>query len=379
MTTPSRSSALASAVSSLARVLHVHGIPVTVYEAERLTDRAHPGRHARHPPLERPTGARGSRADRGVPRPRPGRAASPTGSSTGTGPCCSTCPTTARATRPEVQRGELRQLLLDSLPDGTVRWGHKVTGVRALDEGRHEVRFADGTAVVASLLVGADGAWSRVRPLLSDATPEYVGVSTVETFLFDGDTRHPAAADAVGGGSHVRARPGQGHPGPPRERRDPSHLRAAVEAAGLARRHRLHRRRRRDRAGRRGVRRLGPGAHRPPHRQRHPAGPAPASTPCRSGTAGTGRPGSPCSATPPTSRPRTAKAPTSPCTTAPSSAWPSPRTPTTSRPRSPTTSRPCSPAPPPRTTTTTTSTRSCSADDAPRSMVDFFAGAEQAS
>jgi len=42
---------------------------------------------------------------------------------------------------PEVLRGELRQLLLDSLPAGTVRWGHKVSGVRSLGEGRHEVAF----------------------------------------------------------------------------------------------------------------------------------------------------------------------------------------------------------------------------------------------
>jgi 2-polyprenyl-6-methoxyphenol hydroxylase-like FAD-dependent oxidoreductase len=102
---------------------------------------------------------------------------------------------------PEVQRGELRQILLDALPAGTVRWGHKATGVRTLAGGRHEVTFTDGTTTVTDLLVGADGAWSRVRPLLSDATPEYVGRSFVETHLHDADARHPATAEAVGGGT----------------------------------------------------------------------------------------------------------------------------------------------------------------------------------
>ncbi|MEU6303633.1 FAD-dependent oxidoreductase [Streptomyces chartreusis] len=111
--------------------------------------------------------------------------------------------------RPEVMRGELRQMLIDSLPAGTVRWGHKVTGTRALGEGRHEVAFADGSTVTADLLIGADGAWSRVRPLLSAATPEYSGTSVVETYLYDADTRHPAAAKAVGGGSMIAPSPGR--------------------------------------------------------------------------------------------------------------------------------------------------------------------------
>ncbi|MFD5250885.1 FAD-dependent oxidoreductase [Amycolatopsis sp. NPDC058340] len=103
--------------------------------------------------------------------------------------------------RPEAQRGDLRRMLLDSLPEGTVHWGHKAVGARTLGDGRHEVTFGDGSTVVTGLLVGADGAWSRIRPLLTGAVPEYSGTSIVETYLYDADTRHAAVAKTVGGGS----------------------------------------------------------------------------------------------------------------------------------------------------------------------------------
>lgn len=107
-----------------------------------------------------------------------------------------------------MQRGELRRLLLDSLPAGTVRWGHKVSGVRALGRGRHEVTFAGGAAsVTTGLLAGADGAWSRVRPLVTDAVPACVGKSVVETYLFDSEDRHPATAKAAGGGMMIAPAP----------------------------------------------------------------------------------------------------------------------------------------------------------------------------
>ncbi|MGO1975833.1 FAD-dependent oxidoreductase [Brachybacterium tyrofermentans] len=104
--------------------------------------------------------------------------------------------------RPEVDRGQLRDILLVSLPARTVHWGRKVCAVRTVDgfPGRHEVEFTDGEAITTDLLIGADGAWSMVRPLMSGARPVYTGISFVEADLFDADERHPAEAAAMGRG-----------------------------------------------------------------------------------------------------------------------------------------------------------------------------------
>jgi 2-polyprenyl-6-methoxyphenol hydroxylase-like FAD-dependent oxidoreductase len=194
---------------TLARVLHVHGIPSTVYEAEPSpTARAQGGlldihEHNGQPAL-RAAGLIEEFRGLVLEGREAARALAPDGT------VLLDEPDDGTGGRPEVQRGELRKLLLDALPAGTVRWDRKVSGVRTLGDGRHEVAFADGATVVTSLLVGADGAWSRVRPLLSGAVPEYSGMSFVETYLFDADTRHPAAAKAVGGGAMFALAPGKG-------------------------------------------------------------------------------------------------------------------------------------------------------------------------
>jgi len=102
--------------------------------------------------------------------------------------------------RPEIHRRVLRDLLLNSLPEGTIRRGARVTAVRRLDNGQHEVTFADGGSFTTDLLVGADGAWSKVRPLVSAAVPVYSGISFVEARLPDAERRFPATAAVVGKG-----------------------------------------------------------------------------------------------------------------------------------------------------------------------------------
>ncbi|MFC8225898.1 FAD-dependent oxidoreductase [Streptomyces sp. NPDC057287] len=183
----------------LARVLHVHGIESTVLDLEA-------GRHARTQggmlDIHEETGQAALRAaglhEEFRARVHPG------------GEAMRVLDKAARILleekddgdggRPEIDRGDLRDLLLDALPEGTVRWGAKVVGAEPLGDGRHAVTLADGTTSTTGLLIGADGAWSRIRPLLSGARPAYTGISFVELDLLDADVRHPGSAELIGGG-----------------------------------------------------------------------------------------------------------------------------------------------------------------------------------
>ncbi len=103
--------------------------------------------------------------------------------------------------KPEIDRGLLRGLLLDSLEPGTVRWGRTLD--RVGDPGR--LHFTDGTTVETDLVIGADGAWSRVRPAVSAAVPHYAGITFLEAWFDDVENAHPELAALVGQGSATAA------------------------------------------------------------------------------------------------------------------------------------------------------------------------------
>ncbi len=191
---------------TLARVLHVHGIAATVYEAEPSRDaRAQGGMLDIHDYNGQLALKDAGLFDEFRAIVREGGEATRVLDRHGT--VLLDQPDDGNGLRPEVHRGDLRRLLLDSLPEGAVLWGHKVTAVRPLGGGRHELAFANGATVTTGLVVGADGAWSKIRPLLSDAKPEYVGTTYVETYLFDADARHPATAQAVGSAAMLALAP----------------------------------------------------------------------------------------------------------------------------------------------------------------------------
>ncbi|MEV8569464.1 NAD(P)/FAD-dependent oxidoreductase [Streptomyces sp. NPDC051322] len=183
---------------TFARVLHRHGYPVALFERDPAPDARPPGGMldlheglgqlaldkagllAEFQALSRPEGQamRILDADGTVLRdwrPRPEDRANP-----------------------EIDRGQLRDLLLGPLD---VQWGRGVTQVVPGARDGVLVHFADGRQETFDLVVGADGAWSRIRPAVSSATPHYTGVTFVETSLDDIDTRHPDLARMVGDGS----------------------------------------------------------------------------------------------------------------------------------------------------------------------------------
>src|SRR5580693_6472818 len=183
---------------ALARVLHVHGIDAVVYERESSR-----GTRGQGGTLDLHAGT-GQRALReagligqfyAIAR-RSGqdlRLLEPDGTLL----LQEDTPDDAPPERPEVDRGDLRNLLLDSLPEHAVRWGHALES--AGDELLH---FADGSSATYDLLVGADGADSKVRALLTDARPTHTGQNVVELGIPDIDRTHPDLAAMVGRGNY---------------------------------------------------------------------------------------------------------------------------------------------------------------------------------
>jgi 2-polyprenyl-6-methoxyphenol hydroxylase-like FAD-dependent oxidoreductase len=82
--------------------------------------------------------------------------------------------------RPEIDRGQLRQLLLDALPTGTVKWGKRVTEVASLPATGWRISTADGMSTCADLVIGCDGIGSRARKLITPVQPTYIGITWLQ-------------------------------------------------------------------------------------------------------------------------------------------------------------------------------------------------------
>ncbi|PYI28850.1 FAD/NAD(P)-binding domain-containing protein [Aspergillus indologenus CBS 114.80] len=108
--------------------------------------------------------------------------------------------------RPEIDRSALRRMLVESLPPGTIQWKRPLRRVVAADTAEprqaYTLEFADGTTASGfDLIVGADGAWSKVRAALSDTVPRYAGIGGFALQIPDAARTAPACAARLKGGA----------------------------------------------------------------------------------------------------------------------------------------------------------------------------------
>ncbi len=101
--------------------------------------------------------------------------------------------------RPEIDRGPLRQILLDSLKPGTVIWDSHFKSMTPEGMG-WRLQFYNGTTAYADVVIAADGAHSKIRPLITSIRPFYSGITIVEGVVYDSAQTVPTIHDLLQGG-----------------------------------------------------------------------------------------------------------------------------------------------------------------------------------
>lgn len=108
--------------------------------------------------------------------------------------------------RPEIARNGLTNLFYQNIPSNMIKWDGKIANIRSdrnLSTGANEITFnssANGSATY-DFVVGADGAWSRIRKLLSDTKPFYSGAQYITATIRHLSTKYPHLLSLSGSGS----------------------------------------------------------------------------------------------------------------------------------------------------------------------------------
>ena len=102
---------------------------------------------------------------------------------------------------PEIDRPDLRRLLLEALALDTVAWGHEVQSVQTAVDGRPRLEFEGHPSFTADLVVGADGMGSKVRGRLTSAEPVYTGITMLAANIRQEHWRGSEISNVLGEGS----------------------------------------------------------------------------------------------------------------------------------------------------------------------------------
>ncbi|UYQ95867.1 FAD-dependent monooxygenase [Chitinophaga horti] len=101
--------------------------------------------------------------------------------------------------RPEIDRADLREMLLASLKPDTVHWDHQFSAMTPQNTG-WTIHFRNQPPGYADLVIAADGANSKLRPYMTDIQPVYSGITIVEGNIYHAEKNAPNLWQLVSGG-----------------------------------------------------------------------------------------------------------------------------------------------------------------------------------
>jgi len=101
--------------------------------------------------------------------------------------------------RPEIDRGPLQEILLNSLLPGTVVWNSHFLSLTPQNRS-WKLEFKNGTSAFADIVIAADGANSKLRPYITPIVPFYSGYTAVEGAVYRSETASPKIHKLLNGG-----------------------------------------------------------------------------------------------------------------------------------------------------------------------------------
>lgn len=101
--------------------------------------------------------------------------------------------------RPEIDRGALRKILLESLQPETVIWNSHFISMKKQQEG-WLLQFRSGDPVYADIVIGADGANSKIRPYITGIHAFYSGITMLEGTIRNAETVASNISGLLNGG-----------------------------------------------------------------------------------------------------------------------------------------------------------------------------------
>lgn len=101
--------------------------------------------------------------------------------------------------RPEIDRGALRKILLDSLQPENIVWDSHFLSMEKQGEG-WLLHFKNEKNAYADIVIGADGANSKIRPYITDIKPFYSGITMLEGNVYEAEKYVPHISAIPRGG-----------------------------------------------------------------------------------------------------------------------------------------------------------------------------------